>query len=515
MNSLNRKALAFLLAISCISYGAGAQSLFPRSPALGTAQPEFKAQIPSNSVSHISVTGVSLWIGTGRGLARSPNGGRSWQNYSSLPEFKSPGIYAIAAKGDTVWCSTGFNKDVNDQSVQTGSGFTFTFDNGQTWASQPQPLDARDDSLVSYGANTVHFLPILVNEQNVTFDVALTDSAVWVASWSSGLRKSTDAGKTWLRTVLPSKSRSSIAPSDSLGYYSIDPRRDNNFLAFSVAAENRSTIWTGTAGGVNKSTDGGISWVKFSTDNQQQHILSDWVIAIGIQRLRSGTRIWTTNWPAEGPTQQYGVSYTDDGGLSWKNFLRGLKAYDFAFRDSVAYIAAEGGLYRTDDGGISWIQSGSVVDAASGNRITSSSFFAAGVKADTVFAGSGDGLARSTDNSTHPFSQVWEVLRTSEPLPGKGTTYAYPNPFSPRTESTRFHYTTAGDAGTVSVEVFDFGMNRVRTLIKDATRQGAAERDEIWDGRSDAGDIVPNGVYFYRVTVGSGDPAWGKIMVLQ
>jgi hypothetical protein len=515
MSSLKRIALVCLLATSCFSPDSRTQSIYPRSPAIGAAQPGFSAQVPSNSVSHINVSGPSLWIGTTRGLARSPNGGRSWQNYSSIPEFKSPGIYAIAAKGDTLWCSTGFNKDVNDQTVQTGSGFTYSFDNGQTWVSVPQPLDARDDSVVSYGANAVHFLPILVNEQNVSFDVALTDSAVWVASWSSGLRKSTDAGNTWRRTVLPSKSKSSIAPSDSLGFYSIDPRRDNNFLAFSVAAESRSTIWAGTAGGVNKSTDGGISWVKFSTENQQQHILSDWVIAIGVQRVRSGTRVWTTNWPAEGPTQQYGVSYTDDGGISWKNFLRGVKAYDFAFRDSAAYVATEDGLYKTDDGGISWNQSGSIVDAVSGNRITSRIFFAAGVDADTVFAGSGDGLARSIDNATHPFSQAWDVLRTSEPLPGKGSTYAYPNPFSPRTESTRFHYTMGGVAGTVTLEVFDFGMNRLRTLVKDAPRQGAAELDEIWDGRSDAGERVPNGVYFYRVTVGSGDPAWGKIMVLQ
>jgi hypothetical protein len=282
-----------------------------------------------------------------------------------------------------------------------------------------------------------------------------------------------------------------------------------------VAAENRSTIWAGTAGGVNKSTDGGTSWVKFTAINEEHHILSDWVIAIGIQKLRSGTRVWTTNWPAEGPTQQYGVSYTDDGGVTWKNFLRGVKAYDFAFRDSVVYIAADDGLYKTDNGGISWYQSGSIVDPVSGNQITSHAFFAVGVEADTVFAGSSDGLAKSVDDATHPFSQAWEVLRTSVPLPGKGSTYAFPNPFSPRNESTRFHYTTGVDAGTVSLEVFDFGMNRVRTLIKNAPRQGAAERDEIWDGRNDGGGVVPNGVYFYRVTVGSNDPFWGKIMVLQ
>jgi hypothetical protein len=36
-----------------------------------------------------------------------------------------------------------------------------------------------------------------------------------------------------------------------------------------------------------------------------------------------------------------------------------------------------------------------------------------------------------------------------------------------------------------------------------------------WDGRTDAGDLVKNGVYFYRVTIDGGEPMWGKIMVLQ
>jgi flagellar hook assembly protein FlgD len=67
----------------------------------------------------------------------------------------------------------------------------------------------------------------------------------------------------------------------------------------------------------------------------------------------------------------------------------------------------------------------------------------------------------------------------------------------------------------VTIELFDFGMNRVRTLLRNAQRSGTAEHDEIWDGKNDGGSFLPNGVYFYRVTVGGNDPAWGKVMVLQ
>ena len=490
------------------------QSVYPSNPSLASTSTASIPRPPSNSISHLEINRSSVWIGTGKGLARSSDGGRDWQSYATVAQFASPGIYAIATKGDTIWCATGYTKEVNDQSVQTGSGYAYSVDNGQTWSGLPQPLDGSADSVVAYGSNSVHFLPIIVPEQNVTFDASLTGTAIWIASWSSGIRVSTDLGASWRRIVLPSQARNSVKPTDSLGYYSIDPRHDNNFLGFAVAAENDSVIWAGTAGGVNKSTDGGISWVKFTRDNQQLHILSDWVIAIRVQRFGTLTRIWTTNWPAEGAGQEYGVSYSDDEGLSWKNFLRSIKAYDFAFKDSIAYVATDDGLYRTADGGQSWMRNGTIVDNILGHRLLSPAFFAAAVLADTVFGGTDDGLVKTIDNTSHLFGESWEVYRAYQPLPGKGTAYAYPNPFSPRAEKrTRIHYTTGSVSASVTIELFDFGMNRVRTLLQGAGRTG--ELDELWDGQNDAGEIVPNGVYFYRVVIDNDDPVWGKILVLK
>ena len=37
---------------------------------------------------------------------------------------------------------------------------------------------------------------------------------------------------------------------------------------------------------------------------------------------------------------------------------------------------------------------------------------------------------------------------------------------------------------------------------------------DFWDGKNDNGDIVPNGVYFYRVEVGD-NKSFGKILVIQ
>ncbi len=507
--------LVFLATMTC---AANAQVMELNFPKLDARQGMTSSVIPNNSISHISIQNSTVYIGTSKGLARTTDGGRSWESFRSIPQFVNDGIFSLAVRGNTIWVATGFSKpSPNDENstVQTGSGYTYSLDNGATWTHVPQPLDAANDSIVQYGTNRINFLPIIVPEQNVTFDLAIADSFVWIASWSGGIRKSSNRGQTWQRIILPSDARNSISPSDPLSDYRIDPRKSNNFLGFSVYVENDSTVWCGTAGGINKSTDRGVSWTKFSAQNQVSHILGNWVIAINGQRFGNTNRIWCTNWKAEDQNEQYGVSYTEDGGRIWKNFLYGIKAYDIAFKDSIAYVATDEGVFRTADGGLSWTQSGTIIDITNGQRITTKRFFAVGTVGDTVYCGSGDGLVKTIDNATNPFGQTWQVLRAYRQVKNTSDTYIYPNPFSPKQEIARVHYTTGGKTSSVTVEIFDFGMNRVRTIIKDAQRSGTAEHDEIWDGLDDSKRVVANGVYFYRVTLDSAEPSWGKVMVLQ
>lgn len=504
--------VAVLVSLAVTAHG---QSRFLSAYSLDGTAGEITSTIPSNSVSHIAVHGSTLWIGTSNGLARSTNGGRTWESFANDTRFAKRGIFSIALSHDTVWTSTGYSQDLEGTSVQTGAGYTYTLNNGSSWTGIPQTLDNLSDSMVTYGINTVKFLPIVVDEQNVTFDISLGNGTVWIASWSSGIRRSTDRGATWQRTVLPSRLLSSIAPTDTLVNYKIDPRQDNNYLGFAVHVQSDDTVWAGTAGGVNRSTDGGRSWTKYTRDTQVEHILSDWVIAIASQRVAGGVRVWTTNWPAEGAGQEYGISMTDDGGRTWKNFLHGVKAYDLAFRDSIVYVAAEGGLYRSADAGATWQRSGDVIDAATRERITAHRFYAVGVLGDTVFAGSSEGLVKTVDAPGTVFGSSWSILRSFAPLASPSSVYAYPNPFAPRIETVRIHYALTAASGAVTIEVFDFGMNRVRTVLKDAQRAGVGEHDETWNGQNDAGDRVKNGVYFYRVIIDGGEPMWGKIMVLQ
>jgi len=481
---------------------------------------------PSNSVSQINVLDSVLWIGTSKGLAKSTNTGKSWESFRENSSFANDGIFALAVSKNRVWTATGYDKELDGGSVQTGSGYTFSTDNGFTWQHVNQTLDQRGDSILSYGINdSLWMLPVIVPEQNVTFDVSFSSNTVWIASWASGLRKTTDDGQTWQRILLPPDSRNTITPNDTLWTYAasdtlklrrifqrFDPRRNNNFLAFAVYAIDDDTIWCGTAGGVNKSTDGGRSWTKFNHQNQTAGILGNWVIAVDRQQLPGISRVWTTNWRAEGQDEKFGVSYTDDGGRTWTNLLHDIKAYDFAFKDSIAYIATDDGIYRTADGGLNFAKVSSISDPLNRQIISSPQVFSVNVLGDTVFVGTGDGLASTIDNTANQFGASWKIYRAYQQVGNSGVSYAYPNPFAPSSEVVRIHYYAT--ASNIGIDIFDFGMNRVRTLIHSASRIAGIEHDEIWDGRNDEGKIVANGVYFYRINMGNTE-AFGKILVLQ
>ena len=487
---------------------------------------------PSNSISQFVTHGNELWIGTGKGVAKSTNFGLSWTSFAGNSAFSDQGIFALDLIGDTIWAATGYDKSMSGGgTVQTGSGYTVSTNDGISWTHLPQTVDLRGDSIISYGINdSLWLLPVVVPEQNVTFDISLTPGTAWIASWASGLRKSTDNGTTWKRVILPPDGRFSLRPSDTMWTYAagdtlhhhrifqkLDPRNNNNMLAFAVHAVDSNIIWCGTAGGVNKSTNGGKSWTRYTHQSQQLGILGDWVIAVNVQDLGGIQRVWTTNWRAEDPSEEFGVSYTDDDGLTWTTLLRGVKAYDFAFKGATAYIATDDGLFRTTDDGASFTSYANFSNPQTRDIINGAKVFCVQVLGDTVYAGTGDGLVSTVDNGTGVFGASWKIYRTYQPTGVSSATYAYPNPFSPNHGQVRIHYGSSVSAAQrlVSIDIFDFGMNRVRSLIHDAPRDGSREYDELWDGRTDDGKLVANGAYIYRVKTDINEPFFGKILVLQ
>jgi len=70
-----------------------------------------------------------------------------------------------------------------------------------------------------------------------------------------------------------------------------------------------------------------------------------------------------------------------------------------------------------------------------------------------------------------------------------------PNPFNPGTEISF----TVATAGPVELAVYDLKGRLVRTLVSE-NRPVGEQAPVVWNGRNDAGQTVPSGIYFYRLT---------------
>ena len=73
----------------------------------------------------------------------------------------------------------------------------------------------------------------------------------------------------------------------------------------------------------------------------------------------------------------------------------------------------------------------------------------------------------------------------------------YPNPFNPET-SIRYQLAKAGQ---VDLVIYNMLGQKVRTLINGVKNLG--NHVQVWDGRNDRGQVVPTGIYFYRVHSGT------------
>ena len=449
----------------------------------------------SNSINDILIKGNDVWIGS-RDLSRTNDNGSTWISYPEANKQSKGGISAIAVSHDTIWVATAFDTTTEFGHFDAGGGLSFSTDNGATWHWIPQPVDA--DTVTTYKPTTTIV-------QNITYDIALAGSDVWITSFGGGLRKSSDMGETWVVVTVDGY------PFDALGHLT--------HRAFYVMYDGES-LWAGTAGGVHMSTDGGDSWMTFNHQNQSQPISGNFVVALGYQNVDGRDFVWAATIQAMDTTEYSAVSVTEDGGLTWYIILEDEFPHNFGFDpvDGSVYVPTDNGLFKSPDG-VTWAVFPQIRDTDREMSIYTTEYFSAGIGLDQeIWAGSADGLALSEDNGLS-----WTIFRTF-PIPGQENTpdtYAYPNPFSPMRDNliggdghVRFQYRTR-ETTAVTVRVYDFGMNLVRTVVENRDRSQPGSYAEVWDGRNDLGDLVANGVYFYKIILTRGESSWGKVMVVN
>ena len=506
----------------------------------------FSPGILANGISNLDGANESVWVGPYLNVSR--DGGKTWQaaNVEPLREFANS-IYSLSIRDRIIWAGVGnqySNTESNGdaQTVNEVRGLLYSSDGGNTWGYRlPNPpadnnpgttglLDNPEDSLITYGAVTLVTLPVTVPAQSPPWDIDYdpASNTLWVAGQLAGIRRSADWGLTWERVVLPPDTTSYLAP--ELGYkfpFYVQPVgipqnsfHGLNFQAFSVLVERSGTIWAGTAGGLNRSVDKGTRWHHYTTKNG---LLGNWIISIEEQpRGTQSSAIWASNWPGRGRNQNYGVSVTRDGGMTFQTALHGEKCYDFAFDGPRIYVACDRGLYQSRDDGNTFFVGNNFVDRNTPGRSMRSGalVYSVAVTDNALWVGSQDGLFKSTDQG-----KTWEIFRTEVPLNPDGLppiipenrvprveTYAYPNPFSPASERLiRIRY-DLNASQTVTIRIFDLGMTLVREITSAPGSIGANEAS--WDGTDSRGARLANGPYFYAVQTGEGT-FWGKILIVE
>jgi len=485
-----------------------------------------KAKYPvSNFITDIFRSGDTVWFATGSGIMRTTDKFNTFDNYFGLSPFGTDDVSGFCIKNNILAVATAISEEISGDNVATGTGIKISTDNGSSWNSNPQPMDGRYDTSIVYGSNLLYALPVVVRQQNLSYDIAITKTkndpsnyTVWISSFAGGLRKSTDYGTTWQRVILPPDNLDSIYIGGTYNF-ALNPVTNLNHRAFTVEAVNDSTMVAGTANGINISSDWGMSWRKYTFQNSgsgSNRVSGNFVVNLAVQRYSGKEIIWAATRRAEDNNEVNAISYTTNRGQTWAYTLKDYSPNNVSSRDSIVYAETDGGLWRSTFGIFDWSKPALIYDPATKDVLKSPRFFSGNNIGDTLYFGSDDGLCRTFETGI-PWASPWKIYRSMQviDLSSDLKTYAAPNPFAPNTEFVRIFYKTGKPTSKITIRLFDFGMNPVRTVIANATRTNSEELFTAWDGKNNAGNQVANGVYFYRIEVDSDKPVWGKIIVMQ
>ena len=455
-----------------------------------------------------------LWLGTGGGVSRmtvdatQPLGFR-FESYSQAQGLGQGGVSGLLVTDSIIWASFAYDTSVGISGA--GGGLAYSRDGGATWTWLPQPRDRIYDLDQTTGFDRVlGYWPTTTSVDNITYDIALSDSFVWIVSKGGGLRKHVFAADytdyrdtTGWRVVSP----------DTFHFH---PGEILNHRAFSLLYAE-GALFVGTAGGINKSTDNGRTWRNINAANGG--ISGNFVTAMAYQA--SENALWAATWRAEGASEFYAVSRSTDDGTTWTvhldsaqvtralGYMETVRAHGFGFDGRTVYVCDDLGLWKSPDGGETWDLFAAMTDSATGHQFYEAAIYS--VLKDgggRLWVGGVDGLALSRDDGL-----TWTLFQTARPLSDPERTadsYAYPNPWSPqRFGPVKFRYNTSG--GTVKITIYDFAMSKVADLP--AVTRPSGEQYEVWDGRKE-GTVVANGTYFYKIEKPGGE-VWGKLIVLD
>jgi hypothetical protein len=142
---------------------------------------------------------------------------------------------------------------------------------------------------------------------------------------------------------------------------------------------------------------------------------------------------------------------------------------------------------------------------------------------DTLWVGTEEGAAKIAlaDLQGGPLWGIYRVYDPSKEL------YVYPNPFSYVYDNDiNFHYPIFNDA-YVTISIYDFAMDLVHTPIDNRFTIAGEDSSatDSWNGRRghynsgtdqinfDADDVLAVGMYYYKISMSTGEVYWGRLAI--
>ena len=501
---------------------------------------------------------VFLSSSNGLGYSESSNGGFifSYFDNDNLPEGGNP---AMIVKNDIIAVSGSVTVLDLGSYYPAGTGISYSLDEGATWNYMSQPIDPmptlwscsrynydtlffnnREDCELSCidcngesgscarlydfinwgGQNNIAHLSITTPINNVSYDLDVNGDYIYSTSWAGGLRRFnyTLLEPVWESVPLPLDDQDElICGAIDLDSYQLNPVGDcnsdyDNHKPFSIHSVN-DTIWVGTAAGINKGIVNGdcIDWNHLKS--YEYGFYDDWVIGFENQELNDGShRIWAITWDKETQGNVGPPSFSEDGGNTWSFSSQladlGVKTYNLSFNGDYIYLSTDQGMFLSQNGNF-WEKFNDFIDYESGEKILSDVVYDAKVINNNLWVGTQDGIAIS-DNPINPNWDVYRFWETSSVFS------VYPNPFlrdSYNIINNEGHVRFVSDSQNLnaSIDIFDFSMDKVTTLNSPIITNNQIEF--IWNGESEYGLKVRNGIYFCRLN-DSGNTRWVKLAVL-
>lgn len=245
-----------------------------------------------------AVTGVAgqpnlfYFGGTGGGVWRTTDGGRSWENISDGFFGGSIGAIAVAPSDPNVLYAGGGEKTVRGN-VSYGSGVWKSEDAGKTWKSMGLK-------------NSRHIPRLRIHPDNPDIVYAAVLGDLFKSSPERGVYRSRDGGKSWQKILFVNEDAGAVD-------LCLDP--GNPRILYASTWRVRRTPYSLSSGGQGsglwKSTDSGDTWTELTRNEGLPQKDTIGIIGVTVS-YANPQRVWAIVEAENG-----GIFRSDDGGNKW------------------------------------------------------------------------------------------------------------------------------------------------------------------------------------------------------